>query len=47
MIDEMSYSALVQVYQDKVYDLLNGRQRVSAREDPNGHVILHGLCEVR
>ena len=38
---------MVQVYQEKVYDLLNSRQRVSAREDRNGHIILHGLCEVR
>lgn len=38
---------MVQVYHEKVYDLLNNRQRVSAREGPSGHVILHGLIEVR
>ena len=40
-------SALLQVHQERVYDLLNDREEVSVTEDGSGHVILDGLTEVR
>ncbi len=40
-------SALLQVHQERVYDLLNDREEVGVTEDNSGHVILDGLTEVR